>query len=638
MKDRFVLSGIVLLLSVQIAISQAPSVQLKIKEKSGFLGMGGPRIVELQLSTQDRQKSLNSENVNAGQFFYFVCAPMGDWKIDADFVKEDLAGLQITQGDQKVQIGYKGDIVADGKTISILFGFPKTFVLQQPFSFQIQSGDVLNKIEYKVPIEYWAGYTTITDLAAAAEKAFSAKQYRDANVIYGEILASNAFQIFPQQAESKEKRTKTFEVYLDESLSSFQSLRSDTAIGLKDKIAKVEGFRPTFMYVLDSLPQVQLGIASTDSAVVPLLSRAKGAILQIGIDRDSLQKVLDDRNVRWILEGSAAGRNGIQYQYMIETFAYAFSSLNFEDTTATELKVKIPPDIQARLVKHNLVESYETFVHLCNERYQAHLAVFPPELLPDLHRDTAAFPLPFYSMLKAVNDYYTGNFSGCREEIFKIFRTCYENELTSRFDNLRVTIDCRHSRVPPEVMKLIHDAEELESKKDQQGAGDKFRQATIIAPNFAYATFALGRFYVRSGDPVRATTFFQKAYQLDTLYLSAYRESYNLYRKQGNYKPMIEVLTIALSHGNDYWETNSSLGQAFMGDGDPARAIERYKRALELSPRSYQTNIQVGQAYQTVKDYQKAREYFNKAIEIDALRQEAVDALNKLNEQERNAH
>jgi hypothetical protein len=39
-----------------------------------------------------------------------------------------------------------------------------------------------------------------------------------------------------------------------------------------------------------------------------------------------------------------------------------------------------------------------------------------------------------------------------------------------------------------------------------------------------------------------------------------------------------------------------------------------------------------------VKDYQKARECFNKAIEIDALRQEAVDALNKLNEQQRNAH
>jgi tetratricopeptide (TPR) repeat protein len=124
---------------------------------------------------------------------------------------------------------------------------------------------------------------------------------------------------------------------------------------------------------------------------------------------------------------------------------------------------------------------------------------------------------------------------------------------------------------------------------------------------------------------------------LDSLYLSAYRESYNLYRKQGNYKPMIEVLTLALARGNDYWETNSTLGQAFMGDGDPARAIERYKRALELSPRSYQTSIQLGQAFQTVKDYQKAREYFNKAIEIDALRQEAVDALNRLNELQRTA-
>ncbi|HEY6952653.1 MAG TPA: tetratricopeptide repeat protein [Bacteroidota bacterium] len=637
MKDRFTLTWIVLFFAAHVVSAQVPSVQLKIKEKSGFLGMGGPRIVALQLSTQDRQKSLNSDNVNAGQFICFICAPAGDWKIDEDFVKDDLAGLILSQGDQKVPISFKSDITSDGQATSIVLGFQKSFRLEQPFQFQIRAGEVVNQVDYKVPMEYWPGYGKITQMIAGADNAVGAKQYRDAISVYGAILGNSAFQIFPQQAESRGLRLKAFDSYLSDNLSLFQSLRADTALDLKDKIANVEGYRPVFMYVLDSLPQMQLNITPADSGVAPLLERARAAILQIGVVRDSLQKVLDDRNVRWILDGSATERNGIRYQYILETLAYAFSSLNFEDTTAAELKVRIPSDIQARLSKNNLVESYETFLRLCNDRYQAHLAIFPPEFLPNLRKDTAAFPLPFYSMLKAVYDYYSGNLTGCKDEIFRIFRTCYENELTSRFDNLRVTIDCRLNRVPPEVLRLIDDGEELEAKKDVQGAGDKYRQATIIAPNFAFAAFALGKFYVRSGDPVRATTFFEKAYRDDTLYLSAYRESCNLYRKQGNYKPMIEVLTLALDHGNDYWETNSALGQAFMGDGDPARAIERYKRALELNPRSYQTNIQLGQAYQTVKDFQKARECFNKAIEIDALRQEAVDALNKLNEQQRNA-
>jgi tetratricopeptide (TPR) repeat protein len=637
MKNRFEFTFVLLILFVFSGLAQVPSVQLKIKEKSGFLGMGGARIVELQLSNQARHKPLDSDNVNSGQFIYFVCMPVGDWKIDPDFVKEDLSRMNISQGDQKIPIGYKSDLVTEGEAASILLGFPKTFKVDQPFFFQILVGEALSQVEVKVPMEYWPGFSKITDLFAGAEKAFTAKQYRDAISTYNTILSNSAYQIFPQQAESRNKRTKAFDFFLGDNLSSFQSLKDNAQVDLKEKIAKVESYRPIFMYVLDSLPQIQLNISSSDSGISPLVERAKVATLQIGIVKDSLQKVLDDRNVRWILEGSATGKNGIQYQYMIETLAYAYSSLNFADTNASKLNVKLPFDIQARLEKNKLVESYDTFLRESNERYQAHLSIFPPEFLPNLHKDTTTFPLPFYSMLRAVADYFSGNLGGCNEEIFKIFRTSYESELTTRFDNMRVMIDRRLNRVPIEVVKLIDEGEELEAKKDQQGAGDKFRQATIIAPNFAYAVYALGKFYVRSGDPVRATTFFQKAYQLDTLYLSAYRESYSLYRKQGNYKPMIEVLTLALSHGNDYWETNSALGQAFMGDGDPARAIERYRRALELNPRSYQTNIQLGQAYQTVKDYQKAREYFNRAIEIDMVRTEAVEALNRLNELQRTA-
>jgi len=98
---------------------------------------------------------------------------------------------------------------------------------------------------------------------------------------------------------------------------------------------------------------------------------------------------------------------------------------------------------------------------------------------------------------------------------------------------------------------------------------------------------------------------------------------------------MIEALTQALQHGNDYWETNINLGFAYMGDGDVAQAIQHFQRALDLSPKSYQTNIQLGLAYQTVKEYQKARDYFNKAIAIDPLRQEAVDFLQKLNDLQR---
>ena len=416
---------------------------------------------------------------------------------------------------------------------------------------------------------------------------------------------------------------------------SFQGAATNDQMDLKARISTVDGFKPTFKFIIDSLPRSEWTIGSLDPTVAPILDRGRNALTQIANIRDSLQRVLDDQNVRWIIEGSASGKNGYLYIYMIETLGSAFSSLDFTDTALTELKVNIPADYQARLSKYNITESYETFLRMCNERYQTHLPIFPIDFLPNLKKDTTSFPLPYYSMLKAVNDYLYGNFTSAKEEIFRVFRTCYEPELNSRFDMMRMRMIIREQNVSQEVLKMLNEAEQFEKKKDIQNAQDKYRQITLVAPDFSYGFYALGKFYSRTSDQIRAAYSFQRAYQIDTLFLTAYREYYMQYMKQGNYKEMITALTTALSKGNDYWEINYNLGVAYLGDADPARAIQHFERALVLNPRSYKTNIQLGIAYQNVKNYQKAREYFNNAIGLDPTRQDAVDFLTKLNELQR---
>jgi tetratricopeptide (TPR) repeat protein len=262
------------------------------------------------------------------------------------------------------------------------------------------------------------------------------------------------------------------------------------------------------------------------------------------------------------------------------------------------------------------------------------LTLFPVYFLPNLRRDTAAFPLPFYSMLKAVSDYYTGNLSACKDDIVGVFRTCYVTELLHRFDNLRVIVNWRLNRVPPNVFRLMGEGDSLRAEQNVAEAADKYRQAIIIAPDFAYTAFTLGKLYMQSGDTSLGMSLFQKAYQLDTLYLSSYLESYDLYRLRRNNRSMIDVMSVALARGNDYWVTNYRLGLAFTLNAEPLRSLGPFRRALELNHHSYETCIELGQAYQSTKDFLRAREYFNKAIEIDALRKEAVDALNKLNAQE----
>jgi tetratricopeptide (TPR) repeat protein len=628
----YLLSGIFCIAAILNA--QAPFVQLKIKENSGFLGMGGPRIVKIELSNQKHQQPLSSDNVNGGEYTYFLVTPSEEWELNEDFVKEDLSKINIYQSGNKIPIAWKGELIAGGNNF-ILLGFPKTFKLNLLFLFQCPENETINQAEFKVPQELWPGFTTVVNLAKQADAAASALQFKSSIVLYGQILGDSILQVFPQYDECKIKRTQCFDGLYNQTLISFQAAVKNDQIDLRSRISLISDFRPPIKFILDSLPRAEWAIGSLDTTVSPILDKCRTTLAHITGVRDSLQHILDNQTVQWIIEGSATGKNGYLYTYIIETLASAYSSINFADTSVSELKVKISDEFLARLRKNDLIDSYETFIRISNERYQMHLPIFPIDFLPNLKKDTISFSLPYYSMLKAVNDYYYGNFASAKKEIFNIFRRCYEQEINSRFDMMRVAIINREQNISPEVTKLFQEAEQLERTKDIQNAQDKYRQITLIAPNFAYGFFTLGKFYSRTGDPIRANYSFQRASQIDSLYLSAYRESYGLYLKQSNFKEIINVLSTALSKGNDYWEVNYNLGVAFLGEADPARAIQSFERALALNSKSYKINIQIGLAHQNVKNYQKAREYFNNAIGLDPTRQEAVDYLTKLNELQR---
>lgn len=627
--------GILSFLFFLVGSAQIPSVQLKIKEKSGFLGMGGPRIVTIELSTQQHQVPLTSENVNGGEYYYFFVKPAGEWRLDADFVAEELSKVTIYQDGQTYAIAWKSPLLATDNG-AVILGFPKALKIYQLFLFQCPLSDGVSQSEFSVPQIYWPGYSLVQTNLEMASRFLTSRQPRFAIWHYDQIVSNGALKIFPQFDSIKTLRVAAFEALWNDSKQTYEVLMaSDIRMNLKEAIAQLDSYKPSLQYILDSLPRPQWGISALEPSVAAVLAKARETLLAIVTSRDSLQHVLDEETIRWIVTGSSAGKNGFLFQYIIETLAYAFSSLPFDDTTMTTLRVQIPEEMNQRLVKNNLTESYKTFLRVCNERYQMHLPIYPVEFLPNLRKDTASFPLPYYSLLKAISDYYAGNWDDAKQEITKVFQTCYEQELTTRLDFLRVTILNRETQLGNDVLALLKEAQEAEAKRDVNGATERYRQLTLVAPTFAYGHFLFGKFYSRLGDVNRAIFYYQRAYQIDSLYLTAYRECYNSYLKLGNYKPMIDVMTTALAKGNNFWEVHFNLGMAYLGDGDLAKAIQHYERALALNARSYKTNLQLGLAYQNARNYQKAREYYNNAIGIDPTRQEAVDYLTKLNELQR---
>ncbi len=633
MRSRFPASFVLLLFFSHTGFGQIPSVQIKVRESSGFLGLGGPRIVEFRLSNESRSLPLNSVNINAGSYVYFDCVPAGNWQFDEDFTREYLSTIAIEQNGLVLNPGYVGQVVTEGDTTHVLLGYPKTLRVDQLFFVRFSSRDSKSEVEFRLPQEFWPGYESLSRRIADADEALAQGRDRGAIAIYNEIIANGAFNIFSRQQDVKTKLLSTFDAYLTAQLSAVAALRDSVQLDLKERIGRVAGYRPALAYVVDSLPQLPFEVPALDSTVSVLRNRAKSGVLLVGSVADSLQTTLDEQTVRWILRGSVTGRKGLQYQGMIQALAYAFASADFSDSSSSSLAVTIPPQVQKRLAKDTLLESFQTFVRICAERRAMRLTLFPVEFLPNLRKDSAFFALPYFSMLKAVSDYFAGNFTSCRNEIRSVFRSCFAQDLLGRFDSLRLAAVWRQAGVDTDALALIHDAERLESANNPAGAEEKYRQAVARAPGFALATFALGEFYARSADSARATAAFQQAYQADTVYLSAYLRCAQLFAGGRDFRSAINVLTLALARGNDFWVTNFLMGQAFVGVKDPVSAEARFARALELNPRSYETYIAIGKAYQASRDFQKARDYFNRALEVDALRREAVDALNALNEQ-----
>ncbi|HEX9614717.1 MAG TPA: tetratricopeptide repeat protein [Bacteroidota bacterium] len=623
---------LILLIAPTLLVGQVPSVKIKVREKSGFLGLGDPRFVELRLSNREQKLPLTDQNVNSDTQYVFLCLPSGDWKFDSDFIEEELVNLAVSQDGQLLPITWNSEFSATDT--SVLVGFPKQIRIHEPILFVFSFDGNADSSSLKIPMELWPGYALFRDLAGRLNRALSDENSREAIRLCEEILGIPVLSIYPGFSELRNKRTEVFQSLHDLHWRRLRATIGDGQVDLKTKIANLDTVRPVFAFIQDSVQNHPLGITTSDSAIATLLTSSKDVLAWIGKTRDSLQLALDEKNVRWIYEGSVAGRSGFQYQTVLEAVAYGFSSLDFQDTMASSLNCSISEEMRANLAKNNLTDSYETFIRLTNERYKDRQTLFTPEFLANVGRDSGSFRLPLYAILKAVNDYYAGEFESARAMTFAVFQGSYDADLSSRFDQMRIMIQVRSGLHSGEAVQLLEDARSME-RTDPDAAGELYRRATVIASDFAYASFALGQYYNRQGDAIRAQTFFVRAYEIDSLYLSAYRESFNIYRRTGNYKPMIEVLILAINKGNDYWETQSNLGLAYMGDGDPARAIQHYERALTINPQSYTTNIQLGLAYQSVKNYQRAREYFNNAINIDPLRQEAVEYLTRLNELQR---
>jgi tetratricopeptide (TPR) repeat protein len=616
------------------AISQKniPEVTLKVSEKSGFLGMGKARFIKIKLSSRAIDKVLTSDNVNVSALYYFTLKDSGGWEIDENFIKDELVKLKVEQDGTTLGVEAVSSVVKEAGHYLLLVSCKKNISLHMPFEFVFPLDKVTGRVTMEIPQEYWPGFTKFTKLTNDADKALSDSKLNDALALYEQVLQDQSLKIFPDFETIATKRLTVFQKLFSDHSQKFYEMLENKSIDTKQKIASTDEFTSKFSFISENAANEKYQNQNTKTGAGEVVQNASALISRSKFVRDSLSQALDDQTIRFIVQGSSIGKIDFKYKYMIETIAYAYSSVNFEDTTAASLKVVVSEDLTARLQKYALINAYETFLRVVNTRWATKKPLFPFGFLQNLVKDTAQFSLPFYSILKAVQDFYKKDYASAKTEIRQVMKKSYAFELTERMDQLRILINTIEKNVPTEVLQHIKDGYRSEERGENDKAIEHYKDALLLAEDYAPAAFALGKLYDRNGDSYTANNFFQKAVTADSQYYTAYRFLYINFFKNGNFKPMIDLLTQSLAFGNDFFDIHYYLGVAYNGSTQYDLAIQQYDRALELNNKSIDANIQAGISNRNMKSYAKAREYFKRAIVIDPENQGATDNLKNLDE------
>jgi tetratricopeptide (TPR) repeat protein len=622
----------VLLSSNLLSQKNIPELTLKVSEKSGFLGMGKPRFVKIALSSRTVSKALTSDTVNGSSLYYFTVKDSGGWKIDDDFIKDELKKMKIEQDGASYGVDAVGSAVRETDHYLLLISCKKNVLLHKPFTFVFPLDKVAARASMEVPQEYWPGYTKFTTVIGDAEKALSGNKLNDALTSYEQLLQDQSLKIFPEYETISAKRLTIYQKLFNDHSQKFQEMLTSRSVDTKQKIALSEEFNGKFLFISENAATEKYLNQTTRAGASDVADNATAYVSRSKFVRDSLAQALDEQTIRFIVQGSSVGKIDFKYKYIIETLAYAYSSVNFADTSALSLKVVVSEELTARLQKYALMNAYETFVRVVNNRWVAKRPMYPIGFLQNLVKDTAQFPLPYYSILKAVQDFYKRDYASAKSEIHQVMKKSYAYELTERIDQLRILIITIEKNVPAEALQRLNEGYRAEERGENEKAIEHYKDAMLIADDYAPAAFALGKLYDRTGDSDRGNNFFQKAVTADSQYYTAYRFLYNNFFRNANFKPMIDLLTQSLAYGNDFFDIHFYLGIAYNGSAQYDLAILQYERALELNNKSINANIQAGISYQNMKSFTKARDYFKRAIVIDPENQTATENLKRLDE------
>jgi tetratricopeptide (TPR) repeat protein len=126
-----------------------------------------------------------------------------------------------------------------------------------------------------------------------------------------------------------------------------------------------------------------------------------------------------------------------------------------------------------------------------------------------------------------------------------------------------------------------------------------------------------GLFYLDSGDWVQAMRLFKQAQQLDTANINYQYQIASVVFLNKDFKQTVKILLPLLSHRDVSPNMIRLLANSYDNLGQQDKAIEYYKKGIELSPHDGKFYHDLGNIYLMRKQIDIAEAYFERGLEMD---------------------
>ncbi len=150
----------------------------------------------------------------------------------------------------------------------------------------------------------------------------------------------------------------------------------------------------------------------------------------------------------------------------------------------------------------------------------------------------------------------------------------------------------------------------------------------------AKLNFKMGVFYQRTGDPIEALDYYNKALQLDPFNAEIYNNRSLIYKELGKYDKAVAGFLKAIHYDPTYVKAYNNIGLLYLHKKNHSAAIANFRKAIAIDPQNLESYNNLASVYKKQDNPVKARELYQIILKKNPKQLEAHYNLALLYEQE----